>query len=149
MIQGSWIKHNTLVSAKFIIENFGQTPAKNCNIRGGIRILPFPLPKRYVFPISETPSEQKASVYPKAIIPTIVETSQVFTKAEIAEITAQNTHRRAYIFGILNYKDIFDDDHFTNFCCFLILDSTPKKDETGQPIKTFTWADCDQHTDFN
>jgi len=151
-MQSSWIKHDTILSAEYTIENFGQTPAKNCKIRGGkIEILPFPLPKGHEFQIPLTQFEQKSRIDPKGTTSLAkVVRNQVFTKSEIAEITAPDTHRCAYVFGVLTYEDIFGDVHFTNFCSFLNPYSiTPNKDATGQPIKNFTWADCDQHTDFN
>lgn len=123
-----------------LIENFGQTPAKNCKISGVVDMLPCPLPKGFVFRMPLTEFEQNSRIYPKATIPANVEIlhKHAFTKNEILS----NPNRSAYVFGVLSYEDIFGDIHTTNFCYFLNPYSIGKG-------KTFSWAECDQNTDFN
>ena len=130
------------------IENFGQTPAKNCFENGEIKILPYPLPKGYVFKNSfKHNAESYSSIYPKADNAIIgwLKAGRAFTKAEIEEITSNNSHRRAYAFGTLTYADIFNESHFTNFCFVLDPNSIKKTKASIESI----WMVCDRNTDFD
>jgi hypothetical protein len=139
----------SVLNIGFTVENFGQTPAKNCSIRGDAKVLPFPLPHRYIFQIPNAPFKQKTRVDPKIVSPSFVEMKYVLSDAHGVEILANDSSNRIYMFGVITYEDIFNDPHITNFCYFMELDPTPKKTRIGRPARTFKWADCDQHTDFN
>lgn len=148
LIQNSEIK-NSAVSATVFLENFGETPAKKCNISSDFGIFPFPLPKGFVFKIPAR-FEQTAMIYPKAVPPTRIEPIKAFTAFELVEVRAPNPQHAVYFFGVLNYTDVFNDIHSTMFCYFLNPYSAKiiSKDKTGI-ITTFKWTECDQHNDFN
>ena len=138
----------TVINVKFNVENFGQTPAKNCYISGNLAIMPFPLPSNHVFPIPPTKFKQSSIITPRATKPSTVDVHATVTPDEKKEIFSTNSERRLYLFGVLNYQDIFNDYHFLKFCYFLNIEGKPKKSlkRTDTPI---SWVDCDQHTDFD
>jgi hypothetical protein len=131
-------------SIEIAFVNVGQTPAKVCAIKGDIIILPYPLPNGYVF---DTSIKQRndmitsASIYPRydSTLPASFKPNKEFTKAEVTEIKAQSAHRRAYVYGILEYKDVFDDNRSTEFC-FVMVPTTNIN---------INWIACDRNTDFN
>lgn len=137
------------LSLGYNIVNYGQTPAKNVWKNGTVDILPYPLPKGYIFKIPEEPVRQKASIFPKAEMPVFgwVQADRPFTNTEINEITSTTSSRRAYAYGTFTYTDIFEETHTTNFCFFIDPASVTKN--TSGTIETFVWAICEQHTDFN
>ncbi len=137
------------LGVEFAMVNYGQTPASHFTKRGTIEIMPFPLPKKYIFIIPQEPIEQVTNVFPKAENPLTgwIQYVRPFTEAEIIEITSDTTHRRAYVFGTLAYSDVFGEAHVTNYCFF--MDPLSIKRNDSGVIETFVWAACDQHTDFN
>jgi hypothetical protein len=142
----------TLLTVEFNIQNFGQTPAKSCNIRGNASILPFPLLANYDLQVPKNPIEQKSRIDPGPITDSSknnVKKSFILSTGKASIILAEDTSTRIYVYGVLNYEDIFDEAHYTNFCYFMTLDKNPKKDSSGHSFRNFTWSDCDQHTDFN
>lgn len=124
------------VKVSMIIENFGITPAQNCKVNRVMEILPFPLPQTTIFKISTDKIKQTSRIYPKQSTPTISTVEKTFLSADLVDTFSKKATSAVYVYGILTYDDIFNDDHSTKFCFFI----NPE---------TAGWAECDQHNDFN
>ena len=142
---------DSIIEVEFDVENFGQTPAKNCSVSGAFEILPFPLPEKHLFKIPAAPFSQNSIITPRATKPLTVKVHRTLTAAEKTEIKSKEANSRLYVYGVLNYHDIFNEAHFTDFCSFIIINTNtrPRKDSAGRTLRAISWADCDQHTDFN
>ena len=152
LMQSSEIK-NSAVSATVSFENFGETPARNCSVTSHFDILPFPLPKGFIFKIPDRVPyqfKQTAMIYPKASIPKAIEPTRTFTASELVEVTAPNTQRAVYFFGIFTYTDVFDAIHSTKFCYYLnpYGITVVSKNKSGI-VGTYKWTECDQYNDFD
>jgi hypothetical protein len=133
------------------IINYGQTPAKVIDILGQIEILPYPLPQNYV------PDYSRINNFPQTflVFPNIHDSLAVFGKiptknkgifspAEIAEITSDDSNVRAFEFMKIIYIDAFGITRHTYSCAYLNPLSIIR-DPTGK-ILTFQMS---AYIDFN
>jgi hypothetical protein len=97
------------------------------NTAATLRIESHPLPTNFAFP--DLPAGDKretiAVLHPDSSLPytgSFIRTDEPFTEAEIVEILHGHPHgkgRRLYVFGQVDYVDIFGKRHWTRFCaCF-------------------------------
>lgn len=107
-----------------IIDNFGQTPAKNVHIWSSWQFVPFgdDLPADFQFlvksPCGGTPPKQSmlpgpVTIYPKNPYPAF----SFHCPFDLLDIQrAERNEANAFIYGFISYFDIFDEEHRTNFC---------------------------------
>lgn len=133
--------------------NQGQTPAKNAWNVGTIKILPFPLPDDYDFPLPAPQMVQRASVMPReANSPKgWITSGDPFSQQELDEITTVGASRRAWAYGVLTYEDVFGKEHHTRYCWSLDPASIIYRFSVsaGREIDTWIWATHHRHTDFD
>jgi hypothetical protein len=133
--------------------NKGQTPARNAWNVGTIKILPFPLPADFDFPLPTTPVTQRVAVWPSESNGSKgwIVADCPFSASELEEITTVDAKRRAWAYGILTYEDIFGKERHTRYCWFLDPASIQYKVglNNARQIDTWVWGAHDRHTDFD
>jgi hypothetical protein len=98
--------------ADFEIINVGTTPANGLCHTCRIDVFPFPLPDDFVFP--ELPQKcAKTTSFPNQPMIGKVFAYRQFTNGEITSI--RNGSMRIYIYGEMEYIDIFGDKNITRF----------------------------------
>jgi hypothetical protein len=111
--EASELKAGYRARAHVIITNFGNTPAFNViaktNISFRDSLLPTPMPMG--FPISEL---SVVTIGPRGDYEIFPEHSVVLTETLIKEIPRKNL--KLYIWGRIEYDDIFQKHHITDFC---------------------------------
>ena len=135
------------------LANKGQTPARNTRNVGTIKILPFPLPEVFDFPLPKAQVTQRVSVWPNENNGSQgwIVADRPFSESELEEITTIDAKRRAWAYGVLTYEDIFGRERHTRYCWFLDPASVQYKPGLNgrQQIDTWVWASHDRHTDFD
>jgi hypothetical protein len=115
-----------------IIQNFGQTPAKDATIWGSWEFVPFgdDLPEDFLFlvkpPCGGNPPGPDGgqhvlpgpiTVYPNNPTPA----HKFHCPQDAADLKrAANNELNAFLYGYISYLDIFDDRHRTNYCFFCL-----------------------------
>lgn len=108
-------KRNIKFEVKPSLQNAGQTPAHKMTYWATAKIMPFPLPEDFNFPMPK-----KAPIMPMFLGPHQgVELNAIVddfvTDEDVADIKSGNTCR-VYIWGIVTYTDIFNKKRTTKFC---------------------------------
>ena len=125
------------------IRNTGQTPALRVEHVTGIDIRPYPLPRDNDFSIGPvTTLPEPVTVFPGnlAVFGISEIPKRPFTPAQSTEVQIGNT-KRLYIWGTVNYSDVFENSHYTNFCFSI--------DGIAQLATPYHFEACDQHNDSN
>ncbi|MBT3070819.1 hypothetical protein KKP04_08060 [Rhodomicrobium sp. Az07] len=106
---------NVRFEARPVIVNNGGTPAHKLSYWANIAILPAILPDDFAFPEPSERSTQHAAVlgpHQHFIINKVVET---FIPDDEVAATKLGVERAVYIWGCIEYDDIFGDTHYTKF----------------------------------
>jgi len=94
--------------------NCGHTPAYKVSYRAKAAILPVPLPEDFTFPLpDESVGGSVLGPQQNAVLNAIVDD---FCADEEVEGIKVGQDKVLYIWGIVNYKDVFGENHFTKFC---------------------------------
>ena len=145
-----WIERfsaSKVVEIKYAIRNHGQTPAKEMISLAKVDVLPYPLPDNWAF--TEPPPNikgSKSTLY--ADSPRYARTTmkRLLTSNELASVSGGKTHR-IYVYGVIRYLDIFDDEWSTEFC-FSLIGSRAKDAMEGRAFYTpddVVFEASDQH----
>jgi hypothetical protein len=102
------------------VENHGQTPARHVKVFSSWHVVQKgqSLPKDFSFPdLDECPDSLKSetALYPKVPLPAVTETGNcplVLGKMALAV----SGHSTLYLYGHVDYEDVFDNPHTTTFC---------------------------------
>jgi hypothetical protein len=116
------------------VRNSGATPARITSVRIQARVVA-PSDKfvaRYVAPV-ETPST--LVLQPGMTVGLPQKGRQNLTQADV-RLLGDETAARAYVFGEILYRDVFDRSHFTRFCMRIEAD-----------LKTSKWCDTYNEAD--
>jgi len=101
---------------RFSMINHGQTPAYHVTDVASVDIFPYPLPANFNFPALSSQKASRTVLHPSATnYSGEAHATRTFTAAEIAQITT-GTQNRLYLYGVLQYVDIFNKPHITKFC---------------------------------
>jgi len=98
---------------RFAIKNVGQTPALKVRSRATVEIFPEPLPPNYAFPEITNPFFPAGTVFPGSDFTGTVRATRLFTQNEIDAVRAFQAS--PYIYGTIEYIDIFGTPHETRF----------------------------------
>jgi len=115
---------NFKFASRPILLNAGHTPAHKVSYKANAAILPVPLPKDFSFPLPDESigaallgAQQSASL--GAIVDDFCDDKEV-------EDIKIGKGKVLYIWGIVNYEDVFGESHFTNSVRALFSVSTAK-----------------------
>ena len=98
-----------------MLTNTGQTPAHNVKVLAKAEIFPVPLPKdTSLSEIGDDLGETILGVNQPANMNGIV--SVFCHDDEIENIKAASKGKSLYTWGLVTYKDVFGDEHYTRFC---------------------------------
>ena len=103
------------------VANAGHTPARALNVARRLAILPFPLPDDFDFTLPESQFDAAGSLVPGQSLTFRQSLPTLITDAEVAEIRGGG-NRRIYQYGVVRYKDTFNEEHYTNFCQWITWD---------------------------
>jgi hypothetical protein len=109
---------NEVFHFSFTLMNAGVTPAYLVQHDGVLCVVEHPLPDGFPFPKVSPGRQSKLMVPPRTPIAGHLLAAQKFTKAEIIEIFEGKAQegRRLYVFGHIDYIDIFRQKRWTRFC---------------------------------
>jgi hypothetical protein len=100
--------------SKPFLVNSGHTPAHKVRYRAKARILPVPLPQDFDFPLSaEDVGAAMLGPQQNAVLSAIVDD---FCNDEEVGAIKVGKEKALYIWGIVNYEDVFGESHYTRFC---------------------------------
>jgi hypothetical protein len=98
------------------ILNTGNTPAHEVSYRGCIVVRPFPPGPDFDLTMPPLPEEgSRITIGPHQTTSMPFNADRWYSDEEIAEIKLARDSR-VYIYGTVNYIDVFGYPHFTNFC---------------------------------
>ena len=97
------------------LSNSGLTPAHDMHYWARADILPFPLPDGYVFPEPNVRVKSSMFVGPRQGLQLNAFVDRRVPDSEVEAIKGGGTYR-VYVWGKITYRDIFDDEHLTEFC---------------------------------
>lgn len=100
--------------ARPVIHNSGNTPANGVSYTAKAAILPYPLPGDLQLPEGDVPAVG-AVIGPREDRIMFAVVDEMVPDDQVASIK-QGTPRALYVWGLLKYKDIFDEEHRTEFC---------------------------------
>lgn len=132
-------EQNNRLEIRVLIKHGGNTPAHAIRAVFRIRVMPVPLPAdvNLDLPPAATPAVEtygflvsQDTFYMRAWLP------EFLFDDEIAEIKAQQT-RALYAYGVVHYRDVFDEEHTAYFCKAVGWDSK------GAPL----WQSITGHND--
>jgi hypothetical protein len=105
---------NYKFASRPMLINAGHTPAHKVSYKAKAAILPVPLPEDFAFPLTEV-SIGAALVGPQqnATLGGIVDD---FCDDKEVEDVKIGKGKALYIWGIVDYEDVFGESHFTKFC---------------------------------
>jgi Sec-independent protein translocase protein TatA len=109
------------LEVRTIIENLGNTPARSVNFSSRLAILPAELPSDFGFTLPESPVDSAAVLFPRQTLTYRTWLPAVVTDDELTELKRGNS-RKLYIYGVIRYKDTFDNERYTNFGKFVTWD---------------------------
>lgn len=109
------------ININFKTVNFGQTPAKNLQIRGSIKIIPTNIPKNfrpnyYIFNLAQP----KIVQFPDHPLSGNIISRDSFTPYEFKEAISFKSNIRIFVFFSISYNDVFNIERHTYFCAYLI-----------------------------
>jgi hypothetical protein len=117
IIGGGTYQHrasNLKFAASPTLINAGHTPAHKVSYRAKAEILPVPLPDDFAFPLpDEAVGGSLLGPQQNATLNGVVDD---FCADEEVEDIKAGKGKALYIWGIVNYKDVFGESHFTKFC---------------------------------
>lgn len=97
------------------IGNSGRTFARVTEIRVGMKISDLELPEK-LDQLGELKLEPGKPVIPPRVDLKFIRTNDKIEEEQRITIDSPNPTQAIYIYGYVNYKDIFDNDHKTSFC---------------------------------
>jgi hypothetical protein len=112
---------NYKVEVRPVITNLGNTPAHSVNFSAKLEILPAELPSDHVWGLPDVAVESAAFLFPHQELSYRNWLPELISDEEISVIK-HGVERRLYIYGFVRYKDIFGEDHRTDFCQFFAWD---------------------------
>jgi hypothetical protein len=129
------------------VTNHGQTPASQVHISGLVEILPYPLPNDHQFPFLPV-AKSTSVVHPGGTIQGHSVASHLFAEDEIAR-AVNGKEVRFYIFGKIDYVDIFGQNRWTRFCSSILGGKNLAIVARGDPNVevTINFEPCDQHNE--
>jgi hypothetical protein len=114
--------------AKPILINTGQTPAYNVSYKAKADIFPFPLPDNFTLPPLDSPGFSAGLLGPHQNFILNAVVNKDYDDAEVENIK-RGKGQRVYIWGTVNYEDVFGEKKYTNF--FQSIVWTPTKEGEG------------------
>lgn len=101
-----------------LLINAGHTPAHNVSFRAKAAILPFPLPADFAFPLPDKSTAQALlGPHQNAILGATVD--DFCEDSDIETVKRGDASKTLYIWGVVNYEDVFGASRYTNFCQIL------------------------------
>ncbi len=105
---------NFKFASRPMLINAGHTPAHKVSYKAKAAILPVPLPEGFAFPLTdESIGAALLGAQQSATLGGIVDD---FCDDKEVEDIKIGKGKALYIWGIVNYEDVFGDSHFTKFC---------------------------------
>ncbi len=105
---------NFKFASRPILLNAGHTPAHKVSYKANAAILPVPLPEDFAFPLpDESIGAALLGAQQNATLGAIVDD---FCDDKEVEDIKIGKGKVLYIWGIVNYEDVFGESHFTKFC---------------------------------
>jgi hypothetical protein len=95
------------------MQNQGQTPAYKLRQGIVVKVLPFPLPNGFSYPIDTMYNLSLIGIHDQ-----VFGSKHVAVFSEYEKLSLATQVSAIYIYGTINYVDIFGDTHFTNYCVF-------------------------------
>lgn len=102
--------------------NAGHTPARALNFARRLAILPYPLPDDFDFTLPESQFDAAGSLVPGQSLNFRQNIATLISDAEVVEIRGGG-QRRLYQYGVVRYKDTFNEQHYANFCQWITWDT--------------------------
>jgi len=125
------------LAVELSLRNHGQTPAREAVLHGGVVLMPHPmLPRQKLPPLPVLARQAPTSVWPREAVPSHgwIEAAAPFSNQDVTDIGAAT--KRVYLYGSIEYRDVFGDVHRSRFTYF--IDPASLRLVNGQP--TFIWA---------
>lgn len=97
------------------LHNAGQTPAHKMTYWATAKIMPFPLPETFDFPTPKNPPIRPMLLGPRQSVELNAIVDDFVPDEEVVEIK-NGVSRRVYIWGVVTYTDVFNEEHSTKFC---------------------------------
>lgn len=106
---------------RMIIHNTGYTPAHTVNFSICARVMDFPLPDDFELslPIQEHTAAGHIAHGQQFFI---VASLEDFISDQKLEEIVKGNGQKLYVYGTVKYKDVFGEEHYTNFCQFGVWD---------------------------
>lgn len=110
--------------ARVPVINRGQTPAFNMRFVTKIAILPFPRPEISIFSeynlvFDEQQTNSDRVWFPMEVGDITAISDEELTWKEYVRVLHSDT-QKVYVFGIIEYEDVFGDTHFTRFFQWIV-----------------------------
>jgi hypothetical protein len=130
------------IVAFYKIFDYGQTPAKDMQIDGSIKILPSDLPNSYRPEYHHFNSAQpNIVIFPGHSFTGNIISETAYSPNEMKAAMAFRGDQKIYLFLRITYKDVFNVERHTFFCAFLLRQS-----DTGA---AFVWNITHNYNDFD
>lgn len=130
---------------KLKLNNIGTTPAFDTRSKSWIEPVPHPLPDNYQFPKVQIDWVQTGTIFPHQEIELRRTASRNFSQQEITDICAES--KKICVYAVVFYKDIFDQEHYTEYARLLNADAQVLgkfTNATNEKLKVF-WSIIEQH----
>jgi Sec-independent protein translocase protein TatA len=100
---------------QLLLINAGQTPAYRVRFKARIDILPCQLPQDFDFEVVDNPEDSESTLGGHAPPITLTKImSRLCSEKELAEVRSGS--KRLYVFGTVNYCDVYQIPRYANFC---------------------------------
>jgi hypothetical protein len=101
------------------IVNTGFTPARAVFFTSVARVFPFPLPDEIdlTLPIEDSAGAGTINAGQFYFVRAVLD--RILPEDELTALKTTGDHR-IYVYGRVQYRDVFGDPHFTNFCQFVL-----------------------------
>ena len=103
-----------------ILINTGHTPARKVTYRAVSEVLPLPLPSDFKFPLPELTASSDMDLAPQQRIDLHAIVRDYVDERDVPGIKNLTLKRALYVWGTVNYEDVFGNKRFTNFCQILL-----------------------------
>jgi hypothetical protein len=123
-------KRNIKFEVRPSLQNTGQTPAHKMTYWARAKIMPFPLPENFDFPIPKKSPIRPMFLGPHQGVELNALVDDFVPDDEVADIKSGNT-RRVYIWGVVTYTDIFNKKRTTKFCHSLYWFGSGENEKIG------------------
>jgi hypothetical protein len=103
---------------RLVLVNVGMTPGYKVNYKARAEILPFPLPDDFDFSLPDLPISRESTLGgfgQNLMLSAVVD--RMYSEEE--EIEIKSGSKRLYIFGTVNYEDVYQIGRRTNFCLWV------------------------------